>query len=157
MEDYFSYDESSDSSEGGPEEVLVYHDYEASSLNDRIKNKQFETLKLLRHALSENKVLKQRINMIESQLEHSQSSSLSGLIRPKQEVMNRKKSVSIKVEISRRDEFCQTDFSQVEPSVKSPLPSDTELVTEIDSDLRVESVNEKSKSKQFLKTKTTYA
>jgi hypothetical protein len=95
MEDYFSYDDSSDSdfdsiSIGN----ITNKDYETSSFQERVKNKQVETLKLLRQALSENKILKKRINLIENEFDKLQSNlDITSAIKPRKTSLTKEKSI----------------------------------------------------------------
>ena len=139
MEDYFSYDDSSDSDFDSISINVTNKDYETSSFQERIKNKQVETLKLLRQALSENKILKKRINLIENEFEKLQSNlDLTNVIKPRKTSLTKEKSVlneEKKIEsnfIVKLDQYVQTSAS--------PSPEPITIIQREDTKIQLTSV-----------------
>jgi hypothetical protein len=157
MDDYFSYDDSSDSDFDSISIGNVTNkDYETISFHDRVKNKQVETLKLLRKALNENKILKKRINLIENEFDKLQNNiDITNIIKPRKTSLTKEKSIVNDVKkneiILKLDQYVQT----------SPLPP-PEIITLIqreDTKIQIKSVPQEElefKNDQELETASNH-
>ncbi|CAF0814179.1 unnamed protein product [Brachionus calyciflorus] len=127
MDDYISDEEMYEDSDS--ESISLGNNDHNSNYSQRNQNRQIETLKQLRHCLNENKQLRQRLEIVESELEnlleyksflplvdHSDKGILTEPYTQSPE------NVILPEPVYTETKSCQADFELPEPKIPTPPP-----------------------------------